>query len=96
MWRKGVGVAALVLGIGLTGCQAQATVPTSTTSSGVGAPATPATYGSTGQAPLTSPAGKLYHAGEFCSRADLGVSTQGSDGTITCAVDNGYNRWLRG
>jgi cardiolipin synthase len=55
------------------------------------------TQGSTSQsgvAPLRSPAGHLYRAGEDCSYRDLGVTTEGSDGTITCeSRPSGYNQW---
>jgi hypothetical protein len=36
----------------------------------------------------------LYRAGEFCPKADLGVTTQGSNGPITCQYVNGRYRWV--
>jgi hypothetical protein len=71
------------------------TAPTTTTT----APTTTTTTTppiASGQTALTSPAGNLYRAGEFCPERDLGISTQGSDGTIICSNDNGYDRWLKG
>ncbi|MCU4186245.1 hypothetical protein K6U06_17905 [Acidiferrimicrobium sp. IK] len=46
--------------------------------------------------PLTSPAGNLYKAGQFCPGADLNVTTTGSDGAITCEVVTGRDRWVNG
>lgn len=69
--------------------------PATTTPPATGAaPLPPAPAG--GNSPLTSPSGHLYRAGEFCPAADLNVTTTGSDGTITCEVVNGYDRWVKG
>ncbi|GAB2968291.1 hypothetical protein LWP59_26965 [Amycolatopsis acidiphila] len=44
-------------------------------------------------APADPLAGR-YHAGEFCSKANLGVTTIATNGaTITCRRDGNYNRW---
>ena len=70
----------------IPGEAAPSTSTTSTTSA-----ATPST---TSIPTLTSPAGNLYRAGEFCPSADLGVVDNGSDGLIRCVNDNSYDRWV--
>lgn len=67
------------------------TRPTPTTAAPATAAPTTAPAASPG---LRSPAGNLYHAGEFCPKADLNVTTTGSDGQIKCVVDGGYDRWI--
>ncbi len=44
---------------------------------------------------LTSPAGNCYHAGEFCPKADVGLTTHDATGReIVCRPDGSRNRWL--
>ncbi|WP_200834413.1 hypothetical protein [Amycolatopsis alkalitolerans] len=47
------------------------------------------------QPPVQSdPLAGRYHAGEFCSKANLGVTTTATNGaTITCEHVGNYNRW---
>jgi hypothetical protein len=75
----------------------QAPVPAPPTTPYVAPYVPPAPPPAVGASPgLTSPAGNLYRAGEFCPKADLGVTTTGSDGRITCQALNGYDRWVLG
>ncbi|NKQ56977.1 hypothetical protein HFP15_29325 [Amycolatopsis sp. K13G38] len=42
----------------------------------------------------SDPLAGRYHAGEFCSKANLGVTTTATNGAmITCQRDGSYNRW---
>ena len=45
---------------------------------------------------LTTPAGHLYRAGEFCPARDLGMTTEGSGGPIRCAGTGRQPRWVIG
>ncbi len=72
------------------------THPVTSTTAPTTAPSGAPTTAAAGSPGLTSPAGNLYHAGEFCPKADLGVTTGGSDGQITCQMVGGYDRWVNG
>jgi hypothetical protein len=61
-------------------------------SSGGGSSGGSSSGGST--APILSPSGNYYRAGEFCPHDDDGLSTVDANGnTITCSQVNGYFRW---
>ncbi len=68
-----------------TAPQARTTVPTTS----------PPTTPTTASYPIvTAPSGNEYHAGEFCPKADLNMTVEGSDGPITCENISGYYRWV--